>query len=135
MSLLDSANSGAAFIPLLRLSHCLFVSVPSELRDSQARELQDAVAQRLATEKAIRGLVIDVSAATMLDSFSAKVLGDTANIARSFGARAILVGIRPSVAVTLVELGIDLSGVETAMTLELALKKLKLKIVSEEAAP
>ena len=116
----------------MRLSHCLFVSVPAELRDSQARELQDAVAQRLSTEKAIRGLVIDVSAATMLDSFSAKVLGDTANIARSFGARAILVGMRPSVAVTLVELGIDLSGVETAMTLELALKKLKLRIVSDD---
>jgi len=122
------------FIPLMRLSHCLFVSVPSELQDSHARELQESVAKRLASEDAIRGLVIDVSTVAMLDSFAAKVLGDTANIARSFGARAILVGIRPSVAITLVELGIDLSSVDTAMTLELALKKLKLKIVSEDAA-
>lgn len=114
----------------MRLSQCLFVSVPAEMRDSQARDLQEAVASRLSTEEGIRGLVIDVSAAGLLDSFSAKVLGDTANIAGSFGARAILVGVRPQVAVTLVELGIDLSGVETAMTLELALKKLKLKIVA-----
>jgi rsbT antagonist protein RsbS len=118
----------------MRLSHCLFVIVPSELRDTQARELQEAVARRLANERGIRGLVIDVSTAGLLDSFGAKVLGDTANIARSFGAKAIMVGIRPSVAITLVELGIDLSMVETAMTLEAALKKLHLKIVVEASA-
>jgi rsbT antagonist protein RsbS len=133
---LNSLDEGSSevFIPLMRLSHCLFVIVPSELRDTQARELQEAVARRLANERGIRGLVIDVSTAGLLDSFGAKVLGDTANIARSFGAKAIMVGIRPSVAITLVELGIDLSMVETAMTLEAALKKLHLKIVVEASA-
>ena len=63
---------------------------------------------------------------------AAKILGETANIARSFGARAVLVGVRPGVAVTLVELGIDLEHVDTALTLEGALKKLKLKVVADE---
>ena len=79
----------------------------------------------------MRGLVIDVSALGIVDSFAAKVLGDTASIARSFGTRAVLVGIRPAVATTLVDLGIDLSNVETALSLEMALAKLKLRIVSE----
>lgn len=119
------------FIPLLRLGQCLFVSVPAELRDTQARELQHSISERLSRERNMRGLVIDVSALGIVDSFAAKVLGDTASIARSFGTRAVLVGIRPAVATTLVDLGIDLSNVETALSLEMALAKLKLRIVSE----
>ena len=121
-----------SFIPLMRLGQCLFVSVPAELRDSQARDLQESISRRLSTEHAMRGLVIDVSSLGIVDSFAAKVLGDTASIARSFGARAVLVGIRPAVATTLVDLGIDLDQVETALNLELALQKLKLRIVSDE---
>lgn len=119
----------------MKLGTCLFVSVPNELQDSQARALQEALSQRLSRESAIRGLVIDVSALGMVDSFAAKILGETANIATSFGAHAVLVGIRPGVAITLVELGIDLNHVDTALTLEDALKKLKLKVVTDDEAP
>lgn len=125
-------SAPAHFIPILKLAHCLFVSVPSELTDSQARELQDSVSQRLATERGLRGLVLDVSALNLVDSFAAKILGDTASIARSFGARAVLVGIRPTVATTLVELGIDLRNVDTALNLERALRKLRVRIISED---
>ncbi len=119
------------FVPLLKLGCCLFVSVPGSLRDSAARDLQEAVARRLSRERAITGLVIDVSALAVVDSFVAKVLGDIATIARTFGARAVMVGMRPGVATTLVDLGIDLAAVETALTLEAALGRLKLRIVSE----
>jgi rsbT antagonist protein RsbS len=125
MSVTDS------FIPLMRIGECLFVSVPSELSDSQARFLQESIGQRLAKERAVRGLVMDVSALSIVDSFAAKILGEIANIARSFGAQAVLVGIRPAVAVALIELGIDLKHVETAINLEKALKKLRIRIVSE----
>jgi rsbT antagonist protein RsbS len=123
------------FFPIIKLSNCLFVSVPNELRDSQVRALQDAIANRLSSEKDIRGLVIDVSSLSVVDSFAAKVLGETASIASSFGAQAVLVGIRPGVAMTLVELGIDLHNVATALTLEKALATLGLKLVRADTAP
>jgi rsbT antagonist protein RsbS len=118
------------FVPILKLGNCLFVSVPSEITDSQVRALQESVAKRLSQEKRIHGLVIDVSSLGIVDSFTAKMLGETASIARTFGSKAVLVGMRPGVAVTLVDLGIDLVQVETALTLEQALKKLRLKIVA-----
>ena len=119
-----------AFIPLMRLGHCVFVSVPSELSDSQARTLQDTVSQRLSGSVGVRGLVMDLSALSIVDSFAAKILGETASIARQFGVKAVLVGMRPEVAITLVELGVDLQHVDTAMTLERALEKLGLRIVA-----
>jgi rsbT antagonist protein RsbS len=119
-----------SFIPLMRLGHCVFVSVPSELSDSQARFLQDTVSQRLSQSVGVRGLVMDVSALSIVDSFAAKILGETASIAKQFGVKAVLVGVRPAVAITLVELGVDLRQVETALTLERALEKLRLRVVA-----
>ena len=123
-------SAAESFIPMLRLGHCVFVSVPSELTDSQARFLQDTVSQRLSQAVGVRGLVLDVSALSLIDSFAAKILGEAASIARQFGVRAVLVGVRPQVATTLVELGVDLRHVETALTLERALEKLRLRIVA-----
>ncbi|MDP1823060.1 MAG: STAS domain-containing protein [Archangium sp.] len=119
-----------SFIPMMRLGHCVFVSVPSELTDSQARFLQETVSRRLSESVGVRGLVLDVSALSLIDSFAAKILGETASIARQFGVKAVLVGVRPTVAITLVELGVDLRHVETALTLERALEKLRVRIVA-----
>lgn len=119
-----------SFIPLMRIGHCVFVSVPSELSDSQARTLQDTVSERLSRSVGVRGLVMDVSALSIVDSFAARILGETASISRQFGVNAVLVGVRPEVAITLVELGVDLRHVETALTLERALEKLRVRIVS-----
>lgn len=124
--------SSESFIPLMRLGHCLFVSVPSELSDTQARHLQETVSQTLSHAIGVRGLVLDVSALSIVDSFAAKILGETATIAQQFGVKAVLVGVRPAVAMTLVELGVDLHHVETALTLERALEKLRVRIVSLE---
>src|SRR5262245_12830326 len=120
-----------SFLPVMRLGHCLFVIVPAQLRDQQARELHDAVAARLAREHGIRGLVLDVSSLSLVDSYAAKVLTETAVVARSFGARAVLVGLRPGIAITLVELGISLDQMEAALTLERALDRLDLKLVAK----
>jgi len=125
-------RDGAPPAPLMKLGHCLFVLVPGALRDTAVRDLHDAVAARLAKEDGIRGLIIDVSALGLVDSYTARVLEQTAHVARSFGARAVLVGLQPEVATTLVELGIDLGSVETALNLERALARLKLRIVSED---
>jgi len=121
----------APFFSILKLGACLFASVPPQLRDVHARGLQDALARRLASERGLRGLLLDVSALGIVDSYAAKVLGEIGASARSLGARAILVGLRPAVAVTLVELGIDLTHVETAMSLERALSLLRMRLVSE----
>ena len=126
LSLEDDSESN---VPLMRIGRCIFVTAPSELGDTQVRRLQDAVANRLYAEAGLLGLVIDVSTLGVVDSYVAKVLEETARMARSFGVRCILVGLRPAVAVTLVELGIDLSEVETARSLEAAMHKLKLRIV------
>ncbi len=127
-------HAAESFIPLMRIGHCVFVSVPSELSDSQARFLQDTVSQRLSQSVGVRGLVMDVSALSIVDSFAAKILGETASIARQFGVKAVLVGVRPAVSITLVELGVDLRHVETALTLERALEKLRVRIVSMDEA-
>lgn len=123
-------SAAESFIPLMRIGHCVFVSVPSELTDSQARFLQETVSQRLSQAVGVRGLVVDVSALSIVDSFAAKILGETASIARQFGVKSVLVGVRPEVAITLVELGVDLRHVETALTLERALEKLRVRIVA-----
>ena len=120
------------YFSVLKIGACLFVSVPPQLRDLHARALQDTVARRLVAESSVRGLLLDVSALGIVDSYAAKVLEEIGSSARSLGTRAILVGLRPSVAVTLVELGIDLTHVETAMSLEKALEKLKVRIVLED---
>jgi rsbT antagonist protein RsbS len=115
----------------MRLGHCLFIIVPAQLRDEQARALHDAVAARLAAEHGIKGLVLDVSSLSLVDSYAAKVLQETAVVARSFGARAVLVGLRPGIAITLVELGITLDQMEAALNLERALDRLDLKLVAK----
>ena len=124
--------AGSLFVSVIKIGHVIFVSVPPGLRDEQARQLHEKVAHRLSVEQNIRGLVMDISALELVDSYTAKVLEETASVATSFGAKAVLVGLRPAVAITLVELGIDLAKIETALSLEAALKKLKLRLVSED---
>jgi rsbT antagonist protein RsbS len=123
---------GEPYFSILKIGACLFVSVPPQLRDAHARALQEAVAARLVAERGVRGLIVDVSALGIVDSYVAKVLSELGSAAGALGSRAVLVGVRPAVAITLVELGLDLSGVETAMSLERALARLKMKVVSEE---
>jgi rsbT antagonist protein RsbS len=127
----EESAEAEPYFSVLKIGACLFACVPPQLRDVHARALQEAIARRLVAEKGVRGLLLDVSALGIVDSYAAKVLEEIGSSARSLGARAILVGLRPAVAITLVELGIDLAHVETAMSLERALRMLQVRIVME----
>lgn len=123
--------SEEVFFSTLKIGTCLFASVPPQLRDAHARALQDTLATRLGQEKGVSGLILDVSALGIVDSYVARVLEEIGSSSKSLGARAILVGLRPTVAITLVELGIDLTHVGFAMSLEKAMRMLNMRIVAD----
>lgn len=110
-------------IPILQLGRLLITSVQEDLTDQAAMDLQDALLRRAQTTDA-DGVVIDVSGMDVVDSFLARVLNDTAQMATLLGARVVICGIRPAVAATLVEMGRGLIGVETALDLEQGVKML-----------
>lgn len=91
--------------------------IQTELHDQAAQALQRRILERLEQTKA-RGLLIDVTSLTVVDSFLGRLLRDTAVMARMMGAPTVLVGLRPAVAITLSELGLDLPGIHTDLDLE-----------------
>ncbi|MDT0331686.1 STAS domain-containing protein [Nocardiopsis lambiniae] len=103
-------------IPVLDLGGLLLVTIQGELPDDAAVALQEEVTETIARTGA-RGLIIDVGSLEMVDSFLARVLAEVAAASRLLAARAVLVGMRPAVAITLVELGLTLPGLATARTL------------------
>ncbi|CAL9537522.1 RsbT antagonist protein RsbS [Nocardiopsis dassonvillei] len=102
-------------IPVLDLGGLLLVSIQGELPDDAAVALQEEVTATVARTGS-RGLLIDISSLEMVDSFLARVLAEVAASSRLLAARTILVGMRPAVAITLVELGLTLPGLDTART-------------------
>lgn len=115
-----SAESGTA---LVRFSGLLLAALPEELDDQAGLSLHDEVACELGRQPA-RAVIIDVSLVTIIDSFVARVIGEVASIARLLGAEVALVGMRPEVAITLVELGITLPDVRCARSVDDALSAL-----------
>lgn len=111
-------------IPILKLGDVLLVPVQVDLSDGLALELQEALAAEIVEHRA-RGVLIDVSTLGVVDSFIGRVLADTAGIARVLDAETVVVGIRPEVAITLVELGLSLDGVQTALDAERGLELLR----------
>ncbi|URN13905.1 STAS domain-containing protein [Streptomyces radiopugnans] len=104
-------------IPILRLGDVLVTGLINELDDKTATVFADELTERIATERA-RGVLIDISRLEIIDSFVARTLTELSTMARLLGARVIVVGMRPPVAITLVELGLQLTGVETALNAE-----------------
>ncbi|UYQ65703.1 STAS domain-containing protein [Streptomyces peucetius] len=104
-------------LPILRLGDTLVTGLLSELDDASAVALADELTKRIATDGA-RGVLIDISRVEIIDSFVARALMELSTMARLLGARVIVAGMSPPVAVTLVELGIELKGVETALNAE-----------------
>lgn len=102
---------------ILRLGEVLVATVLEDLRDSDALDLQERLHAALERTGA-RGVLLDVSAVETLDSFLGRLLNDIAAGARLLGAATVVVGIQPAVAMTLVELGLELRGVQTALTVE-----------------
>ncbi|MEC2078052.1 STAS domain-containing protein [Metabacillus fastidiosus] len=113
-----------ARIPILKLYNCLLVSIQWELDDQTALHFQEHLLQKLHETEA-SGVVIDLTSVDIIDSFIAKVLGDVISMSKLMGAKVVLTGIQPAVAITLVELGIHLQDVQTALDLEKGLETLQ----------
>ena len=104
-------------IPIYKIGEVLLVSIQIDLQDLDALNLQDDLSNRIVATGA-RGVVIDISALEIVDSFIGRMLSTIAAVSRVLDARTVVVGMRPAVAITLVELGLSLPGVETALDVE-----------------
>lgn len=104
-------------VPILELGDVLIVSIQIDLQDQSVLALQEDLADTV-VETGARGVIIDITAVEIVDSFIGRMLSTIASISRVLDAETIVVGMRPAVAITLVELGLSLGGVRTALTLE-----------------
>src|SRR5690242_3170538 len=104
-------------IPILKVGEALLVSIQVDMHDQLALQLQDDLTDRIVKTRA-RGVLIDISALEMVDSFIGRMLGNIAAMSRILDAATVVVGMRPAVAITLVELGLSLPGVRTALNVE-----------------
>ncbi|MBW5424236.1 STAS domain-containing protein [Streptomyces sp. BG9H] len=110
-------------VPILRLGDVLITGLLNELDDKSAIAFTEELTERIVADRA-RGVLIDISRLELIDSFVARTLMELTTTARLLGARVIVAGMRPAVAITLVELGLRLSGVETTLNAEQGLRAL-----------
>jgi rsbT antagonist protein RsbS len=104
-------------IPILRMGDCLLVTIQLDMKDQTALTLQDDLSTRIEATGA-KGVLIDISALEIVDSFIGRMLASISGIARVLDAETVVVGMQPAVAITLVELGLSLPGVRTALNVE-----------------
>ncbi|MFF2998168.1 STAS domain-containing protein [Streptomyces sp. NPDC057950] len=111
-------------VPVLQIGQVLLVSIQTDLDDQAVMLLQDDLAA-MVVESGAHGVVIDITAVEIVDSFVGRMLATIASISRLLDAQTVVVGMRPAVAITLVELGLSLGGVRTALTLDKGLRVLE----------
>ena len=103
-----------ARVPIIHVGDTLIATVLEDLNDRDALALHEELGERL-EQTGVRGVILDLTAVETVDSFLGRVLNDLAVHTRLMGARTVIVGIQPAVAITLVELGLELTGVHTAL--------------------
>ena len=120
-------------IPILRLGRYLLVTIQVDMHDRLALTLQDDLTEQIVAHHA-RGVLIDISALDIVDSFIGRMLANIAGMSRILDAETVVVGMQPSVAITLVELGLSLPGIRTALNIERGMDLLHASPDGEEPA-
>lgn len=118
-------------IPILKMGRFLLVTIQVDLYDRLALNLESDLIQMI-NKTGSRGVLIDISAVNIVDSFMGRILGNIASMSRILDAQAVMVGMQPAVAITLVELGLPLNGVRTALNVEKGMELLQTMISVEE---
>lgn len=111
-------------IPILRMGDFLLVTIQVDMHDQLAMTLQDDLTNAIANNSA-RGVLIDISSLEIVDSFIGRMLANISGMARILDAQTVLVGMQPAVAITLVELGMSMPGVKTALNVEAGMELLR----------
>ena len=119
-------------IPILRMGKCLLVTIQVDLQDQTALTLQDDLSAKI-EQVGATGVLIDISALEIVDSFIGRMLAGISGIARVLGAATVVVGMQPAVAITLVELGLSLEGVRTALNVERGMLMLAAAAAAEDS--
>ncbi len=111
-------------IPILKMGEFLLVTIQVDMHDRLAMALQDDLTRMIAASEA-RGVLIDISSLEIVDSFIGRMLANIAGMSRVLDAETVVVGMQPAVAITLVELGLSLSGVRTALNVDAGMELLR----------
>ena len=118
-------------IPILRMGEFLLVTIQVDMHDQLALTLQEDLTTMISKKNA-KGVLIDISALEIVDSFIGRMIADISAMSRLLDARTVLVGMQPAVAITLVELGLSLTGVRTALNVERGMRLLRMDMESWE---
>jgi rsbT antagonist protein RsbS len=118
-------------IPILKVGEFLLVTVQVDMHDRLAMTLQDDLTDRIVQHRA-KAVLIDISALEIVDSFIGRMLSNLAAMSRILDAETVVVGMQPAVAITLVELGLDLQGVRTALNVERGMELLRARLTSRD---
>jgi rsbT antagonist protein RsbS len=119
-------------IPILKLGQALLVTIQVDMHDRLAALLEEDLTNKIVSARA-RGVLIDISGLEIVDSFIGRMLDNIASVSRVLDAETVVVGMRPAVAITLVELGLSLQGIKTALNVERGMALIQQRLEDEEA--
>jgi rsbT antagonist protein RsbS len=120
-------------IPILKMGNYLLVTIQVDMHDRLVMTLQDDLTEKISKHQA-KGVLIDISALEIVDSFIGRMIANIASMSRVLDAKTVVTGMQPAVAITLVELGLSLEGVQTALNVDRGIALLNRSLEAEEAA-